>query len=183
MKRAILSRLQPFLAWPRSRSEAAIKGQVTMNGTFQWNSIWHGGFGGMQVPGGGLRGMQIPWGGLQGLGDAEHPPRMGLVQPLSASRSPRDGRHWKNIWMHPWIEGDKQGAAAIWGWAWRCCLGKAGGVGAGGEVGKGSGCSLGMWDTPTYLQYHYKTGKASASTIHGRNSPALSSSSLRSSSL
>lgn len=23
--------------------------------------------------------------------------------------------------MHPWIEGDKQGAAAFWGWAWRCC--------------------------------------------------------------
>lgn len=100
MKRAILSRLQPFLARPRSRSEAAIKGQVTMNGTFQWSSIWHGGFGGMQVPGGGLRGLKVPGGssqpqvGLQGLGDAEHPPRMGMVQPLSASRSPRDARCW-----------------------------------------------------------------------------------------
>lgn len=62
MKRAILSRLQPFLAWPRSRSEAAIKGQVTMNGTFQWNSIWHGGFGGMQVPGGWAQGDAGPWG-------------------------------------------------------------------------------------------------------------------------
>lgn len=57
MKRAILSRLQPFLAWPHSRSEAAIKGQVTMNGTFQWNCIWHGEFGGMQVHEGGLKGM------------------------------------------------------------------------------------------------------------------------------
>lgn len=34
---------------------------------------------------------------------------------------PGDGECWKNIWMHPWIEGDKQGAAPIWGWAWRCC--------------------------------------------------------------
>lgn len=78
MKRAILSRLQPFLARPRSRSEVAIKGQ-------------HGGFGGMQVPGGGLRGMQVPGGssqpqvGLQGLGDAEHPPSTGMVQPLCES--------------------------------------------------------------------------------------------------
>lgn len=46
MKRAILSRLQPFLAWPRGRSEAAIKGQVTMNGASQWDCIWHGEFGG-----------------------------------------------------------------------------------------------------------------------------------------
>lgn len=76
MKRAILSRLQPFLAWPRSRSEAAIKGRVTMNGTFQWESIWHGGFGGMQIPGG-SRQSQV---GLQGLGGAEHPPSMGVVQ-------------------------------------------------------------------------------------------------------
>lgn len=87
MKRAILSRLQPFLAWPRSRSEAAIKGQVTMNGTSQWNCIWHGEFGGMQLPAGGLRGMQVPGGssqpqvGLQGLGDAEPPPRMGMCSP------------------------------------------------------------------------------------------------------
>lgn len=89
MKRAILSRLQPFLAWPRSRSKAAIKGQVTMNGTFQWNCIWHSELGGMQLPGRGLGGMQLPGGsGLQGLGDAEPPPRMGMVQPRSASQSP-----------------------------------------------------------------------------------------------
>lgn len=98
MKRAILSRLQPFLAWPRGRSEAAIKGQVTMNGASQWDCIWHGEFGGMQLPAGGLRGMQVPGGssqpqvGLQGLGDAEPPPGMGMVQPCSASQSPRDGR-------------------------------------------------------------------------------------------
>lgn len=65
MKRAILSRLQPFLAWPRSRSEAAIKGQVTMNGTSQWNCIWHGEFGGMQLLAGGFRGMQVPGGSSQ----------------------------------------------------------------------------------------------------------------------
>lgn len=77
MKRAILSRLQPFLAWPRGRSEAAIKGWVTMNGTFQWKSIRHGGFGGMQVPGGSSQ----PQVGLQGQGGAEHLPRMGMAQP------------------------------------------------------------------------------------------------------
>lgn len=62
-------------------------------------------------------------------------------------------------------------------------LRKAGGVGEGGEVGKGPGSSLRMWDTPTYSQHHYKTAKASASTTHSRNCPALSSSSLWSSSL
>lgn len=67
MKRAILSRLQPFLAWPRSRSEAAIKGQVTMNGTFQWNSIWHGGFGGCRSLGG-AQGDADPLGGLARAG-------------------------------------------------------------------------------------------------------------------
>lgn len=85
MKRAILSRLQPFLAWPRGRSEAAIKGWVTMNGTFQWKSIRHGGFGGMQVPGGSSQ----PQVGLQGQGGAEHLPRMGMVQPPLCIPIPR----------------------------------------------------------------------------------------------
>lgn len=73
MKRAILSRLQPFLAWPRGRSEAAIKGWVTMNDTFQWKSIRHGGFGGMQVPGGSSQ----PQVGLQGAGWCRASPQDG----------------------------------------------------------------------------------------------------------
>lgn len=39
-----------------------------------------GEFGGMQVP----AGSSLPSTGLQVLGGAEHPPRMVLVQPLSA---------------------------------------------------------------------------------------------------
>ncbi|KAL2298364.1 hypothetical protein Nmel_015358, partial [Mimus melanotis] len=146
MKRAILSRLQPFLAWPRSRSEAAIKGQVTMNGTFQWNSIWHCGSGGMQIPGG-AQGDADPRGIQPATGDAKHPSRMGMVQPFSASRSPRVGGCWKNIWMHPWIDGDKQGVTDIWGWAWRCChSGRQEGLVQGERWGKGlaaaSGCGI-----------------------------------------
>lgn len=49
--------------------------------------------------------------------------------------------------MHPWIEGDKQGAAAFWGWAWRCChSGRQEGLVQGERWGKGlaaaSGCGI-----------------------------------------
>lgn len=49
--------------------------------------------------------------------------------------------------MHPWIEGDKQGAAAFWGWAWRCChSGRQEGKVQGERWGKGlaaaSGCGI-----------------------------------------
>lgn len=81
MKRAILSRLQPFLAWPRSRSEAAIKGQVTMNGTFQWNSIWHGGFGGCRSLGGGSGGCRSPGGACKGWVMQSIPPGWGWCSP------------------------------------------------------------------------------------------------------